>query len=57
MKRQTVRYARSHLDRWSASRILILSVPFSARTSVPWIKGPHGSFAAPAVRAGYAGKR
>ena len=57
MKRQTVRYARTHLDRWSASRILVPSVTFSARVNIPWIKAPHGGFAPPAIRAGYVGRR
>ena len=57
MKRQTVRYARSHLDRWSASRILCPSVPFNARLSIPWIKAPRGGFAPPTLRAGYVGRR
>lgn len=53
MKRHTVANAKRRLNQFHASRVLVASVAFGQRTSIPWIKGPHGSFEGPAYRAGY----
>lgn len=56
--RATVASAKRRLNKWSAERILVPSVPFARRSVTPWIMGPHGSTTSvPAMRAGYVGRR
>lgn len=49
----TVAAAKRRLVQWHANRVLRASVPFSRRSNLPYITGPHGSITnCPAIVSG-----